>query len=98
MKTKEEVRIPLSQNALQFIPQRSETARDDDRTFEAIQGRSCHADEKLAMPIELSGIKKHITFHCSRHTCVTLANECDMVVADILHCFVIGDALPVALS
>lgn len=72
MKTKEEVRIPLSQNALQFIPQRNENVQDEDRIFDAIPGRSCHADEKLAKLVELSGIKKHITFHCSRHTCATL--------------------------
>lgn len=72
MKTKEEVRVPLSQNARQFMPQRSEDAQDSDRVFDAIPGRPCHADVKLAKMVELAGIKKHISFHCSRHTCATL--------------------------
>jgi len=70
-KTSEPVRIPLSANALEFLPERTKDMKDRDSIF-PLPVTTFHADQKVTKLSEMAGIKKHVTFHCARHTCATL--------------------------
>ena len=68
-KTKQPLCVPLSANALRWLPERG-TASDTARIFR-VPG-SMHCNDRLAKMCKAAGITKHITFHCSRHTAATL--------------------------
>lgn len=70
-KTRQEIYLPLSANAMKWLPQRG-TATDNDRVFSHLPAQACHANAPLRTLIKKAGIGKHITFHCSRHTFATL--------------------------
>lgn len=69
-KTKEAISLPLSQEAIKQLPKR-EDAKEDDIIFKKLitLGRT---NEILPKWAEQAGIKKHITFHCFRHTHATM--------------------------
>ena len=68
-KTKQVVIVPLSENALQWLPNR-ENAEDDTLVFKMPE-RSVGYDF-LHRWAESAGIKKNVTFHVGRHTYATL--------------------------
>lgn len=69
-KTKEAISLPLSPEAIKQLPKR-EDAKDNDIIFKKLitLGRT---NEILPKWAEQAGIKKHITFHLSRHTHATM--------------------------
>lgn len=68
-KTKEPVYIPLSANALRWLPDRGDDGREN-HVFK-FRDRSIIYDY-LDRWAKKAGIEKHVTFHMSRHTCATL--------------------------
>lgn len=70
-KTEDIVRIPLSDNALAWIPERG---ADDDLVFELPCGPVIA--KALTKWIQAAGIKKHITPHCARHSFATMLISC----------------------
>lgn len=86
-KTKVKVIIPLSANAIRYLPKRMELA--DTNIFPIDKG---HFSPFLRDCMNLAGINKKITFHSSRHTCASLLvnNDVDIyTVSKILgHCSV----------
>jgi len=71
VKTKKPIFVPLSMNAMLWMPKRQEGAKDTDHVFTKLPGQSSLNDfvQRVA---KAAGIKKHITFHSSRHTFATL--------------------------
>ena len=69
-KTSKRLYLPLSRNALSFMPDRA-SASDEDLIF----GLPPYWDinRTLSKWVRKAGINKHITFHCSRHTFATMA-------------------------
>ena len=65
-KTKIENYIPLSDNAISQLPEQ----HSSDSVFPLPSDNAIR--ETLKKWVSDSGIDKHITFHCSRHTCGTL--------------------------
>jgi len=70
-KTGREIFIPLSDNALSWLPERG-NARDDDRVFYKLPCQVSNADACLHTLSFRAGIKKHVSFHVARHTFATL--------------------------
>lgn len=70
-KTKHDVFIPLSENALSFLPERGNAA-DTDRIFPKLPIQPGNADVRLKTIIAKAGIKKNVSFHVGRHTFATL--------------------------
>lgn len=68
-KTKEPVYIPLSANALKWLPERGYDGREN--YIYKFRDRSIIYDY-LKKWGDAAGIDKHLTFHMSRHTCATL--------------------------
>lgn len=68
-KTKEPVYVPLSSNALKWLPERGYDGREN--YIFKFRDRSI-IYEYLNRWAEAAGIEKHVTFHMSRHTCATL--------------------------
>ena len=68
-KTKEPVYIPLSANALKWLPERGYDGREN--YIYKFRDRSIIYDY-LKKWGDVAGIDKHLTFHMSRHTCATL--------------------------
>ena len=68
LKTQKIVYIPLSENAMAQLPERS---GQEDRIFRGLPSRS-EIGRHLRNWIKKAGIGKKITFHCSRHTNATL--------------------------
>ena len=67
-KTSEFVRIPISPNAARFMPEKTgERVFMDFPTCETWYGK------KIKEWVKAAGIKKNISFHCSRHTFATLS-------------------------
>ena len=68
-KTKEPVYVPLSENAMRWLPEQGINGREN-YVFQ-FRDRSIIYDylDKWA---KAAGIEKHVTFHMSRHTCATL--------------------------
>ena len=69
VKTKNTVTIPLSNEALKWMPRKS---KDDDRVFYQLRITSTTVEVVLGEWMQEAGIQKHITYHCSRHTAATL--------------------------
>lgn len=70
-KTGKELYLPLSENALRWLPERG-TASDKDRVFSNLPDQACHANCPLKTLTKRAGISKHVTFHVARHTFATL--------------------------
>lgn len=71
-KTKKEISVPLSQEAIKLLPKR-DNSNEDDFVFRGegyIVGRSVH--DHLQKWAKMAGITKHISFHTSRHTYATM--------------------------
>ena len=68
-KTGEPLYLPLSANALQWLPERG-LAKDSDKVF-ALPHVST-VEKFLPIWAKDAGINKHVTFHVSRHTNATL--------------------------
>lgn len=64
-KTETEATLPISDEALEFCGERGEG-----KVFKGLQRGM--AQHPLRRWIKKSGIQKHITFHCFRHTFATL--------------------------
>ena len=69
VKTKNMVTIPLSNEALKWMPRKS---KGDERVFHQLRITSTTVEVVLGESMQEAGIRKHITYHCSRHTAATL--------------------------
>lgn len=69
VKTKNMVTIPLSNEALKWMPRKS---KDSERVFHQLRITSTTVEVVLGEWMQEAGIQKHITYHCSRHTAATL--------------------------
>lgn len=69
VKTKNMVTIPLSNEALKWMPRKSKV---DERVFHQLRITSTTVEVVLGEWMQEAGIQKHITYHCSRHTAATL--------------------------
>lgn len=69
VKTKNTVTIPLSNEALKWMPRKS---KDSERVFHQLRITSTTVEVVLGEWMQEAGIQKHITYHCSRHTAATL--------------------------
>ena len=69
VKTKNMVTIPLSNEALKWMPRKS---KGDERVFHQLHITSTTVEVVLGEWMQEAGIQKHITYHCSRHTAATL--------------------------
>ena len=67
-KTKGAENLPVGEQAINILGKKK---NDDDSVFENMQYISYYSD-KLSKWISESGITKHITFHCARHSFATL--------------------------
>lgn len=70
-KTKKLIVIPLSDNALVFLPERGK-AKKSDLVFPNLPDQPGNADVRLKVIIKKAGIDKNVTFHVARHTFATL--------------------------
>ncbi len=70
-KTGKELYLPLSANALRWLPNKG-NASDEDRVFNNLPTQACHANNPLKTLTLRAGISKHVTFHVARHTFATL--------------------------
>ena len=70
-KTGKSITIPLSDNALKWLPER-EGNLPESRIFYKLPDQVNNADVRLRTLIKKAGISKHVTFHCSRHSFATL--------------------------
>lgn len=70
-KTKQDLYLPLSDNAIRWLPEKGET-NEDEMIFSNLPKQASHADQILKTLIRKAGINKHVTFHVARHTFATL--------------------------
>ena len=70
-KTGESITIPLSDNALKWLPER-EGSLPESRIFYKLPDQVNNADVRLRTLIKKAGISKHVTFHVARHSFATL--------------------------
>ena len=71
VKTRKPIFVPLSMNAMLWLPKREEGAKDTDHVFANLPAPATMND--LVRRIAKSAkIEKHVTFHTSRHTFATL--------------------------
>lgn len=68
-KTARRLVVPLSENALRWLPNRG-GARSSEKVFRLPTLGMCL--KRLGWICAAAGIEKHVTFHMSRHTCATL--------------------------
>lgn len=68
-KTKEQLYLPLSKEALKWMPERGD-AKDTDKVF-SLPSDSC-VYKYLQQWVKAAGITKHVSFHTSRHTFATM--------------------------
>lgn len=86
VKTRHEVRIPLDHYATRILAEvRRQEGYDDKRPIFRLYSRTLVAQD-LRLWGRAAGIKKHITFHVSRHTFATLmaSSQCDIFVVSEL--------------
>lgn len=69
VKTRNRVTIPLSDEALKWMPRK---VKDIDTVFHQLRITSTTVEVVLGEWMQEAGIQKHITYHCSRHTAATL--------------------------
>lgn len=69
-KTTTPIFLPLSSQAMRWLPERAE-AKDDDKVFSTLPAEP-NINKVITKWMKAAGITKHITFHCSRHTFATL--------------------------
>lgn len=69
VKTHNIVVVPLSKEAMKWMPERVE---GNDVVFHDLKITSTTVEVLLKEWTEEAGIQKHITFHCSRHTAATM--------------------------
>lgn len=62
------VTIPLSNEALRWMPARED---GEELVFHELKITHTTVEVVLAEWVKAAGINKHITYHCSRHTCAT---------------------------
>lgn len=62
--------LPLSQQAVKWLPERGE-AQDEDRVFATLPAEQ-NVNINLDKWAKSAGIGKKVTFHTSRHTCATM--------------------------
>lgn len=70
-KTGKDITIPLSDNALKWLPERTDQTSAS-RIFYKLPDQVTNADVRLRTIIKKAGITKHVTFHTARHTFATL--------------------------
>lgn len=70
-KTKKDIFIPLSDNAIAWLPERGD-AHDEAHVFYRLPDQVGNADARLRTLVNKAGIKKHVSFHVARHTFATL--------------------------
>ncbi len=70
-KTKKDIYIPLSENALNWLPERN-GAPDTSRVFYLLPDQPGNADVRLRTLVKNAGITKRVSFHVGRHTFATL--------------------------
>ena len=70
-KTGKSITIPLSDNALKWLPER-EGNLPESRIFYKLPDQVNNADVRLRTLIKKAGISKHVTFHVARHSFATL--------------------------
>lgn len=68
-KTREQLYLPLSKEAVKWMPERG-NAKDTDNIF-ALPSDSC-VYKYLQQWVKAAGITKHVSFHVSRHTFATM--------------------------
>ena len=68
-KTGEPLYLPLSSNAVQWLPERG-TSKDTDKVFTLPKLPT--VEKHLSIWAKGAGVNKHVTFHVSRHTNATL--------------------------
>lgn len=69
VKTRKTLYLPLSKEALRWMPERGD-AKDTDKVFSLPS--QCYLNVVLRAWAKESGITKHVTFHTARHTFATL--------------------------
>ena len=69
VKTQKTLYLPLSKEAMKWMPERGD-AKDTDRVFQLPS--QCYLNVVLRTWAANSGLKKHVTFHTARHTFATL--------------------------
>lgn len=70
-KTGKDIIIPLSDNALKWLPERGDRPSGS-RIFYKLPDQVTNADVRLKTLIKKADIDKHVTFHVARHTFATL--------------------------
>ncbi len=70
-KTKQPVVVPLSEKALEWMPERPADCKADTKVFTNVPTLGC-ANRALKHMAKRAGINKTISFHCSRHTFATM--------------------------
>lgn len=70
-KTKKDIFIPLSDNAIAWLPER-DNAPDNAHIFYKLPDQVGNADARLHSLTKKAGITKHVSFHVARHTFATL--------------------------
>ncbi len=70
-KTTTPIFLPLSNQAMKWLPDRPEDAKDDDKVFAGLCS-DVQINKILKDWTKAAGITKHITFHTSRHTFATM--------------------------
>lgn len=74
-KTKGPIYLPLSQQAMKWLPERGD-AKDEDKVFDLpSESRICIILDKWA---KAAGITKHVTYHVSRHSFATMMLTLDV--------------------
>ncbi|WP_296002809.1 site-specific integrase [uncultured Alistipes sp.] len=68
-KTKDPIYVPLSEQAMKWMPERGDKAAED-KVF--VIPRVEYVNPGLAKWAEQAGLKKHVTFHTARHTFATM--------------------------
>lgn len=71
-KTGKDMFVPLSKNALEFMPKRGD-APEDAKVFPRLPKSAQMTHHYMRRFEHFTGIEKHITFHVSRHTFATMA-------------------------